>query len=80
MKRYDAFVIELQSQGLVFWEAYHALGKLRDEYSKGDYANQLQMTLTNAPSIDNIVSMMATVDAIKSLIDAGHGTNIINIL
>lgn len=82
MARGEVYTNDVRDHTVRFWESYQFLRSLQDEWNAQDYSNTLVVGSGNddivAADVGSVV--FATMDAIKTVMDSGHATNITTIL
>jgi hypothetical protein len=84
--RGDTYVSDVRASVRSFWESYQHLRSCQDEWNAQDYGNTLAGQLDPAgPNADVTAVQVGSavfdaMNAVKTVMDAGHATNITNIL
>lgn len=79
MARTQDFVSEAQAHTRILWNALNALEVMQREAMALDYATTLG-TQNGLESADVIAVVFTTVDAMRTLLNAGHATNMAKLL
>ena len=83
MSRHQDYISKARDENKKVWDAIHALLTLQAEYNALDYGNTLpDGEGDNAGYTKDEVGavVFATADAMKALLDTGHGTNMASLL
>lgn len=82
-KREQDFITLTRQETRAFWDAYNALRVRQAEWQAQDYGNTLDAGTGENEGIvaaDVGAVIFATMDAVKAVMDAGHATNVTNLL
>jgi hypothetical protein len=79
MTRKESFVADARRYSRAIWDGLNALEALQHEATALDYVNTLG-TQDGLESADVIAVVFATADALRTLLNAGHATNMAKVL
>ena len=82
--RHEDYVTTVRAHAGALWEAYLALLGLQSEWSAQDYANTLELDANgqngHLSAVEVGAAIFDTPNALKTLMDAGHATNLTELL
>lgn len=76
----DAFIASACQQAKKFWDAYHALKDMQDQWTALDYTNTLFDSADGPKAADVLAVVFTTTNAVATLMGQGHATNISKLL